>query len=1057
MTLPEFSVRQAVLVNILFFVCLFGGIAAYGRIPIEYFPDVTLNEVGINTVWTGASAEELERLVTQRIEEEVATVADVAEIRSTSQADLSTILVQFDELLDETEYESAVNDVRAALDRVRDLPEDAEEPFLYEIIARAPAVALAFVDVGDVGETALREVARDAARRVADLRGVESVSERGQQEREIRVLVDRDAAARFGLTVARIAERVSRKNLNLPAGTFSGPDGEATVRARGDFETPEQILDVVVADTPQGGIVRLREVASLEEGLEKRRYASRYNGRPAQILTVMKKDDADAVEVVAGIDEWVREYRGLLPPGIELHKTLDTASFVVPRMRDLVENLATGILLVIVILWFTIGFRNSFLTSIAIPFSFLTAMILFPVLDISINATTLTGMLLVSGLLVDDAIIVLENIYRKVEEGLELRRAVVEGANEVLWPVVCAVTTTIAAFAPLLLVEGTAGKFVSILPKAVVVCLAASLLECLVILPAHYIDLGSRRRADEAPGGRFAGVRGRVDAGLDWIRSQYVLALDVVLDHKAAFGALLVGICFFAFASSQYLEVDLFPGEFDTFNVLLESPTDYDLDATEEVVIAAEEPLLGFLGSEIRDFSTIVGASEDSNYDRLTGPNLAQTFVALGAGERSRSEPQRVMEEIRQEVAAWREANPEGIVELRVQPQQDGPPVGPPVEVRVQSDDYTLNKAIASDIRSYLETVPGVTGIEDNLKLGPKEVRLSVDDERAARYGLTFRDIAAALRAANDGVVATTFRSPRLNEDIDIRVLLEERYRGDLSQLLDVELPIAAGGFVKLRDVATVEVARSYLAYRRYDQKRTVSVYAQIDDDLATAVGVNRLLQTEFADVEMRNPGVELRFGGEFAEASEAFANVFRVFPIAFLAIYMILAALFRSYLQPLVVTAAIPFGFVGIVAGVGLLGYEVSFVLFYASIGLTGVVVNDSLVMVDFVNRARREGLSLREAVRQSGARRFRPILLTTMTTVMALLPMALGLQGESRTYGPFAASISFGLFVAMAGTLFAVPLVYTALIEGQERAGAGLHRLRARLATATPPGRPP
>ena len=1052
MTLPEFSLRQPVLVNVLFFVCLLGGMAAFSRTPIEYYPDVTLNQLWIGTYWTGASADEVERLVTQKLEEELGAVTDIDELRSTSQSGFSEILIELDEMLDEQEYESAINDVRAAIDRVEDLPEDAEEPLLQEILAQAPVVSVALVDVGGVGPTALRELARDAGRRIEQLAGVKSSDRRGAQEREIRILVDRDAASRYGLGVQEVAARVRRHNLNLSAGTFASEAGETTVRAQGDYESVDEILDTVVLENPNGTLVRLREVARIEEGLEKRRYASRFNGKPAQLLTVMKEDDQDAIELVARVDVWLAAYRELLPPGVEIHKALDTAAFVQPQMQTLVENLLLGIFLVIAILWFTIGFRNAALTSIAIPFSFLTAMIFFPVLGISINSSTLIGMLLVSGMLVDDAIIVLENIYRKVEEGLPLRKAILDGSHEVMWPVIAAVTTTCAAFAPLLLVGGTAGKFVSILPKCVLVCLIASLFECLVILPAHYLDFGSRRKPEgEGPeltgfGARTHRIRAAVEGGIGSVRGAYARALVPVLEHKVAFTALLVGLVFFSWGYSQNLEVELFPGEFDTFNVLLESPPDFSLDQTEAVTLALDEPLLESLGESIDVISTVVGASVDSNYDVLSGPNLAMSYLVIERTEETAKAPEKVMQAVKARVDAWAEQNPDGIVDLRVVAQQDGPPVGAPVEMRILGSEYAIGKSIAREVIAYLETVPGVFNIEDNLKEGPGEARLVVDAQRAARHGLSFEDIALALRSANDGVVATTFRSPAIDEDIDIRVLLEERYRGSLADILDVELATPAGYRVKLRDVADVEITRGYLAYRRFNERRTVTVSAEVDNELATSRSVNQRLQARFADIEARYPGVEVQFGGEFQSQSEAFADLGRAFPIAFLAIYMILAALFRSYLQPLVVIASIPFGLMGVVFGVGLLGYKVSFILMYATIGLTGVVVNDALVMVDFINRAREEGKPLRQAVQESGVIRFRPILLTTLTTVMALLPMALGFGGQSKTYGPFAASISFGLIFAMAGTLFAVPLAYTALIEMREKALGWIARIRGR-----------
>lgn len=1054
MNIAEFSVRQTVLVNLLFFVCLLGGLVSFSLTPVEYFPDINLNSVNIVTVWTGASADEVERLVTQKLEEELGRVSDIDEMRSTSSADLSTVVIEFDEFLSEIEYEAALNDVRAAIDRVRDLPADAEEPFVTEIkSSEFPAVSIAVVDVGQVGEQALREVARDVRTRTESLGGVSRSSIRGARDREIRVLVDRNAAARYGLTVLDVSDKIRRKNLNLPAGTFGDGAGESTLRARGDYQSLDEILATVVKVDPRGNHVRLSEIATVEDGLEKRLFVNRYNGLPAQIVTMTKKTGADVIDLSAGVDSWIEGYRALLPDGVEIHKTLDTSRFVKSRMGTLVENLVTGVFFVVAILWFTIGFRNALLTSIAIPFSFLTAMILFPVLGITINSSTLIGMLLVSGMLVDDAIIVLENVYRRIEEGEPIRQAVVSGTTEVMWPVICAVATTIAAFAPLLLVGGTAGKFVSILPKCVVVCLLASLMECLIILPAHYLHLGSRKRTRSdsslsASSSRprwltaLGSVRGIVEGGIESARDQYVKALDVVLEYRLSFGILTVSVVMAAFGWGAHLDFDLFPGEFDSFNVMVETPPEYSLDQTDSVVVGLEGPIRDLLGGAIRDFSTTVGTSVDSNYDRLTGSNLSMSFLVMPEGEDD-ADPERVLLGVREKLEAYREDNPTGLVELRVDAEQDGPPIGPPVQVRISGDDYALGKSIASEIVAFLKTFPGVYDVEDNLKLGPAEVRLLVDEERAAHHGLTFEELAFALRAANDGAVASTFRDPTLGEDIDIRVLLQAGQRRGLQDVLDVELATPAGYLVRLRDVADVEVTRGYRSYQRYDEKRTVSVSAQVDENATTSLAVNQALIARFADLDQRFPQVEVRYSGEFEETGEAFGGLIRAFPISIISIYMILAALFRSYLQPIVVAAAIPFGFVGIILGVGIMGYTVSFVLLYAAIGLTGVVVNDSLVMVDFINRARRSGLSMREAVRQSGSRRFRPILLTTLTTVVALLPMALGIQGQSKTYGPFAAAISFGLIAATAGTLFAVPLFYSSILDLQSRVSRRLRPL--------------
>lgn len=1058
MNLPEFSVRQAVLVNVLFVVFIVGGCNALRLTEVEYFHDVTLNEVTVTTSWPGASADEVERLITAKIEEEIQTVTNIDEIRSASQANVSVLNIEFDETLDDAEYESAVNDVRGALDRVQDLPLDAEEPELREIITTeiSPVVMIAVTDVGGVGELAIRDVSREAASRLRELPGVSRVEIRGLQDREVRVVVDRARASVYGLTVADVADRVRRQNQNLPAGTFQDDFGEATLRATGDYTSTSQILDTVVREDGAGSRVRLRDVARVERGLEKRQFVTRYNGQPAAILSIAKKDKTDVQALVDRVDAFLDGFSPLSPPGIELHKTLDTAAFVAPRIGVLIDNLITGMVFVTGLLWFTIGFRNSMLTIIAIPFSFLAAIILFPVLDISINSNTLIGMLLVSGMLVDDAIIVLENIYRRIEGGEPLRDAVVNGTNEVLWPVVAAVMTSIAAFAPLLLVEGTAGKFVSVLPKCVVVCLVASLFECLVILPAHYMDFGSRSGARK-PGEVseralwrrvplfFESLRYRMDGAFDALRRTYTKALSVVLEHRFSFNVLTLSVVIAAYAGATRLQTELFPGEYSDFTVSLESPPSYSLDMTSDVMEGVERRLEGMIGTEIDDFNTTVGLAVDLNYDRVVAPNLAMAFVAIAQTEQNQLKPERVLQLVNRELESYRAEHPADIVELRVEPRRYGPPVGRPVEVRIQSEDFAVNKSIADEIKGYLRTLPGVSGIDDNLKEGPREVRLRIDEERAGKFGLTFDDLARALRGANDGIVASSYRSPSAVEDDDIRVLLEAGQRDHILDLLEVEVRAPNGPLVRLADVSKVEVTRGYLAYRRIDGKRAVIVFADVDDDLATSVSVNRDLQARFSDIRVRYPEVDVLYGGEYQESNEAMANTLAAFPVALLLIYMILAALFRSYAQPLIVLTSIPLGFAGIVFGVGFMEYKVSFNLLYASVGLAGVVVNDAIVLIDFVNRARASGMSVVDAVRQAGGYRLRPVVLTTLTTVVALIPMAIGLQGSSKTYGPFAASIAFGLLFAMFGTLFVIPLAYATLTAAQDRFARLTERVRS------------
>jgi HAE1 family hydrophobic/amphiphilic exporter-1 len=1048
MSLPGFSVRQAVLVNVLFMVLMFAGYVSFDRLPIDFFPDISFNHTSITTVWSGASADEVERLITTKIENEIRDIADIKEMVSQSRANYSSIEIEWKESISDAEYESAINDLRAAIERVDDLPPDAEDPYIRELSVGEsyPIMMVVVADVAELGELTLTAIADDIRSEIDDLPGIRKATMRGEREREVHVIVHRDEAWRYDLSLVEIAARIRGQNLNLPAGTFTGSEGEATLRATGDYQSIDEILATVLREDPNGTYVRLRDVAKVEETLEKRRFYGRYNGNPSLVIGITKEDEADLTQVAAGVRGWIERNRATVPEGIELSHTWDTSEWVSERMTVLRDNLLTGVVFVMVILWFTIGFRNATLTIIAIPFSFLTAFILFPLMDITINSLSLIGMLLVSGMLVDDAIIVLENIYRRIEEAEPLRQAIVSGTEQVMWPVVSAVSTTCAAFFPLLLVEGTSGEFMSILPKTVIACLCASLFECLLVLPAHYYDLGSRHAADQRPTprgrlGHILGIFGamhlRVDRGIGRLRESYLKALDVVLQHRASFGALSVALFLLAVGVATHLPVVMFQSEFNNFFVVLESPTDFGIDQTNSVFHKVERELDAMLGETLVDYSTFVGNAMTGDTQPYAASNVAMAFCTIVDREDYILAPEKAIALVQDRLDRLREANPQQMLELRALTPRNGPPVGKPVAVRLQGDDYSVSKAIALEMEQFLRNLPGISNVEDNLREGPREIRLLVDEERAGQHGLSFEAIAGAFRAANDGVLASSFRAPDEEDEFDIRVLPAVRYREDVRSFLEARVRAPGGYLVKLADVAGVEFARGYQSLAHYDGTRAVTVYADVDEDQATSVSANRALETRFANLALQYPEVEVVYGGEFQETAEAFANLRAVFPVALLLIYMILAAQFRSYLQPLVVATAIPFGLMGVIAGVGVMGYTVSFGLLYATIGLTGVVVNDSLVMVDFINRARNGGMPLLEAVRQSGAQRLRPILLTTFTTVLALLPMALGLAGVSKSYGPFAAALTFGLMVAMFGTLFVVPLAYTSLILLQERWG--------------------
>ena len=1046
MSLPRFAVRQPVLINLAFALLIVAGFQTAKRIPIDVFPDISFNTAIVVTPWVGASPGEVERLVTAKLEDEFDGISGIKNMSSYSTYGLSEINIEWDESLSDNEAESALNDLRSAIERVPDLPEDAERPILREIsVSEVYHIAtIAVTDTGGVGESAMLQVSEDLKRKIEKIPGVRKAELRGERERELRIVVDREKALQYNLTLPEISATLSRNNRNFPGGSFTNRAlGEITVRGLGQYDTVESITDTIIGKSAAGTHIRLGDLARIEEGFEERRLASRLNGKSAIFLGISKENDHDVIQLMAEVTTYLDSYRELLPPGISIDVPTDDSLYVANRIGIMTSNLLLGVLFVVLLLWLTVGLRNAMVAVVGVPFAFLVALTLFPFFDITINSLSLIGFVMVSGMLVDDAIILVENIYRHVENGEPIHEAVIAGAEEVMWPVTAAILTTAAAFIPMLTISGTSGEFMSILPKTVVVCLMGSLFEALLILPVHYLDWGSRHSlADTARGNRwsqrFHAIRTASDTRLASFRERYLNSQRRLLPERRAFLATCGAAFLFAIALFTRVPVDLFPSDYNMLFVTIKSSRDAGFDSTDKL-IAGVETALADLGEEITDISTNIGMGMTSDERPVLGVNWAVLYITFPETAENTTNPDRILSLVRNRLETYRDENPGQIESLIVAPPRNGPPIGKPVAIRIQSEDYEIAKQIAGEMKLKLASLPGVFNIEDNVPLGPREMRVVLNENRASLHGLTFQDVGFALTAANEGLVSSSFRPPEETDDIDIRVLLEPTDRDSIQDLMDVEVRSRDGYLIQLGDVADLELQRGYQRLYHYGAQRAVVVYADVDGENATSLSVNNLMQEAFADVPTRYPGVDLIFGGEFQATDDAFADMGRAFLLAALAIYAILAAQFRSYAQPAIVMSVIVFSFIGVTFGLYLLsliwsGYALSMYVLYAIVGLAGIVVNDSLVLIDFINKERERGLSSVEAVMSGCEKRFRPIFLTTVTTVMGLAPMAIGLSGYSTVFSPFAASIVFGLGVASLLTLYVVPMLYLALEDIQE-----------------------
>jgi len=1047
MTLAGFALDQRVLMNLLFFVMILAGALVIDLMPVDVYPDVDMDEATIDTFWPGASAEDIERLITDKIEAQIEDVRGVSRMTSDSKPDASHIRVKFREDLSPTEFDAAFRQLRAAVDRVVDLPIEAEKPLVTQISLSElfPLVWVVVEDIGGIGEEVLHDVALKLKPILRDIPGVAKVDDKLLRDRELHVLVDRETIRRLDLTLDEVAGVLAEYNRTVPSGTLAEARGEYSVRAVGEVPTPEEFGDIAVRKDHRGGHVYLRDIARTVEGFERQHFFARLNGHGGKAIGVSKTQEADSRQVAERVRETIRKFHEGLPPGVRsavgVATCLDSSDIIHSRIRILLSNLGQGMVLVFAMLWVTVGLRNSILAIIGIPFSFMCALIFMHLFGVTINAVSLFAMVLCSGMDVDDAIVVLENIYRHVENsrlhalhGAEreraLRRVIIRGAQEVMWPVVFSTLTTVAAFMPLLLMSGVTGKFFAIIPKTVAVVLLASLIQCLIMLPVHYYTFGPRgvRRSSKRGAGaaddELAIPQGSI---LGLILRVYDRILAGVLRYRYIAALPLFGLGFLTWAVAPLLKVNLFPSDYQLAIVDVKAWDEASLDQTGEVVAPLEKIVTSLGPQYVQSVLATFGITgTDDNVVKWRN-NLAQLHIQLADTDAVNADPDAVSARIREEIQQYVDAHPDcGVESFRVWAPQDGPPIGKPVAIQIESANLGSAKRLAERYKRSLASMAGVYGIIDDLDFGPKQINLRLNEDLASAHGLTQTHLARALRTANDGLVISTFKDKRTGEDLDVRVMFAEAYRRDLRDLLDINLRTPGGYAVQLGDICELDMSQGYAGIPHYNAKRVVTVSAEVDTAVTSAHAVNSRIAREFESVLATVPDMRITYGGQFQETTESFNSLYRAYAVAMIVIYMLLATQFRSYAQPFVILLTVPFACVGVVAGLLLSDYPFTIMTFIAIVGLTGVVVNDSIVLVDFLNIRLAAGVPTEQAIREACRLRFRAVMLTTITTVLGLLPMALGWGGTSKIWSPFASSFAWGLTFSTLVTMLVEPAFY-------------------------------
>lgn len=1034
-------VRNHVAANLLMIFLLVSGVVSLFVIKLEVFPEIDMGMITINVPYLGASPEEVESGVCLRLEEAVAGIEHIKELRASASEGMGTLSVEVEDYAD---IQKVLDDVKAAVDRIETFPEETEKPIVAELTTRTQVIAV--VLYGSVSEHTLKTLSDEVRDELTALKNISQVDVSGVRRNEIAIEISEETLRRYGLTFEQVGFMIRDSSLDLPGGSVKTAGGEILVRTMGQKYVGRDFEDVVVMTRSDGTKLYLDEIAEIIDGFEDSDMAARFDEEPAAMIEVYRVGEQDALEVARTVKEYVAQKRAQLPEGVSIATWFDRSVLLNSRLQLLTRNAGYGLILVFLSLALFLDLKLAFWTMMGIPISFLGAFILLPHFDVSVNMMSLFAFIVVLGIVVDDAIVVGENIFAYRQAGMKYLSAAIAGVRELWLPVTIAILTTVAAFFPMLFVTGMMGKIMRQIPLVVISVLLISLVEALFILPAH-LSRAKRKSRRSGPIARMQkGIRGL----LDWfVQGLFVWLLGRCIRWRYATLALALAVMFLVlgWVRGGHIGMRFMPDvEADDLTSSLEMPQGTPREQTEMIVArieaAAEEvrrEIDAFCVdgdvSIFRHISTTIGqaAAARTPMDTISGASgahLAELHIELMPGEeRGKYFPPGGGVDVSSASIGnrWREKVGEipGVSSLTFSYSLMN--IGEAINVELSHQDFAELQLAVEDLKLRLREYNGVTDIADNFLTGKKEIKLSLK-EQGRSLGLTLFNLARQVRQGFYGEEVQ--RIQRGRDDIRVMLRYPAAERRSLADLENMRIRLSGGVEVPFTTVAEVAEGRGYSTINRAERRRVIQVTADVDEARANATDINaELAEAVLPDLQARYPGLFFEFQGQQREMMDSMGSLWMNFAVSLLIIFGLLAVQFKSYVQPVIVMSAIPFGLIGAVLGHVIMGYDLSLLSMFGFVALTGVVVNDSLIMVDLINRTRGSGAGLEQVVQDSATRRFRPILLTTLTTFFGLMPMILEKSMQARFLTPMAVSLGYGVVFATAITLVLVPSLYMIL----------------------------
>ncbi|MBZ4647993.1 MAG: acriflavin resistance protein [Desulfomicrobiaceae bacterium] len=999
--------QNPVTANLIMIVCLVGGLIMSSRIKQEVFPEFSLDTVSVSVAYPGATPADVEQGIVLAVEDAISGVDGVKEVRSTASQGLAVITA---EAVEGADVDRLYQDIKAEVDRIETWPEEAERPIVRIDSRKRQVMTLALY--GDAPLPALRDLAETVRDELLQDPGITQVELSGVPDLEIAVEIPQNTLRRYGLTAVDVARVISTAAVDIPGGTLKTQGGNVILRLKDRRDFGQQFASLPIVTSADGAVVTLGEMAKITDGLEDADQFPSYNGKPAVLLNIYRVGEQTPVSVAEAVRRVAARVAPALPPGIQLSSRSDDSKVFRQRMELLIRNGAQGLLLVFVLLALFLEIRLAFWVSMGIPISFLGSFLLLPAMDISINMVSLFAFIITLGIVVDDAIVVGENIFQWRERGKGFLEAAILGVRQVAMPVVFSVLTNMAAFLPMFFVPGVMGKIFRVIPAVVLSVFTISLIESLFVLPAHLAHgktaprwLAPIHRAQEA-----------FDRGFQrLVRRFFPPVLRAAISFRYATVAVAVAILMAVggYVASGRMGMTMFPKvEADFAYVEFTLPVGTPVTETQRVAriledaaraVAAEHGGERLLEGVFAQAGTTSGSHAGSLRAFLTDPEIRP----IGTAEFTR---------------LWREraGRIPGIKAIRFEADRGGPGSGAALSIELSHRSLRVLEQASRELAQSLGRFAQVSDIDDGFAQGNPQFEVQLLPE-GRRLGLTAQDVGRQLRGAVYG--AEALRQQRSRNEVVVRVRLpkEERDTRELVDTFMVRTP--QGTFVPLRAVATIRQSQADTTIERRQGRRVVTVTADVTPPSAAEAIVAAVQKDILPDILARYPGLTFSLEGKQADMRESVRALMTGLLLTVLGLFAMLAIPLNSYWKPLIIMMSIPFGLVGAILGHLLMGYSLSLVSLFGIVALSGVVINDSLVLVDTINEKRKLGIPVDQAIPDAALQRFRPVLLTTITTFGGLMPLIFETSRQARFLIPMAISLGFGVLFATAITLILVP----------------------------------